>query len=158
MITIEIKGLDDLQKRLGRSIEPELQQFTLAIASELQGEIAPYPPATEANRPVSRWVSKGRNQWYERGFGSRWIRKNGTFGARKSSQMMGRQWAVNKHGRFGARVGNQASYALYLHNYAEQVPWAKARHWKTDKQAAEAVVRGGAIQRLWQQMVRKWWG
>ncbi len=65
--TIRVEGLAEVKKTLGVNFKPAMRQATKAIALEVQGTIAPYPPATIANSPENP-----RLRWYERGYGPRW--------------------------------------------------------------------------------------
>lgn len=139
---IRIVGLREVQRTLGADITPAIKAATKAIALEVQGEIAPYPPATIANSP-----SNPKRRWYERGFGPKWVLKNGAVHGRKTSETLGRRWAVKQRG-VGAVVGNPASYADVVHDADKQARFHGQRGWVTDKEALMRVIRSGAIQRI----------
>ncbi len=140
---IHISGLAEAQRLLGIDFDPALKAATQAIALEVQGRIAPYPPATEANSP-----GNATGKWYERGYGPRWLRKDGSVGGRKTSEMLGRRWAIRAVGRIGHLIGNAASYARFVHSADEQT-MVHARHlWVTDRGVIEAVVRDGTVRRV----------
>jgi hypothetical protein len=139
--TVRIVGLDKLQKRLGTSFKPAMRGATKAIALEIQGKIAPYPRSTIANSP-------GQRRWYERGFGPRWRRQDGTVGGRKTSETLGRRWGVEREGSIGAVVGNIASYSPYVHDHDKRARFHKRRGWVSDREAVEKVERAGTIPRI----------
>ncbi len=140
---ITITGLKEAQRLLGTNFKPALQAATKAIALQVQGEIAPYPPATGGNSP-----SNPTGRWYERGYGPRWRRKDGSVGGRKTSQMLGRQWGIRASGAWGQIVGNRATYAPYVHAEGQQARVHRAHRWVTDRQAAISTVQSGAVKRI----------
>lgn len=139
---IRIEGLKEARALLGADFEGAIAAATQAIALDVQGRIAPYPPATEANSPGN---PSGR--WYERGYGPRWLRKDGGTGGRKTSQMLGRRWLNRKAGRMSQVVANSATYARWIHAAEDQARWASARGWVTDKTAVEEAIRSGMVRR-----------
>lgn len=161
MIGIRIEGMDQLQRKLSRDITPELRDLTRGVALDLQGRIAPYPPATQANWPVYNLGPHRKpsnyGRWYQRGFGPRWSRKDGSVGGSKTSEMMNRQWAIRQTGRYGQIVGNRASYANWVHAEADQAAFHKARGWVTDRMAIQRTIAAGTIGKLWSQMMRRLW-
>jgi hypothetical protein len=139
--TIRIEGLDRALALLNPQIEPALQAATKAIALEVQNVIAPYPPATAAN-------DSGQARWYERGFGSRWRRKDGSIGGSKTSEMLNRSWAIRAVGRWGASVGSRASYAPFVHSKDRQARALQRIGWKTDEAAISQVLASGVVRRI----------
>lgn len=106
-----------------------------AAAEDVKGTVARYPPATEANAPRG-WRPGGNNRWYERGFGPRWVRKDGSVGGRQTSQTLGRRWTT-RVGDTWALIGNAASYAPYVHDADRQAWFHKRRGWPTIQDAGE---------------------
>jgi len=141
--TVRLVGLEELQRKLGRDFKPAMRGASKAIAAEIQGEIAPYPPATSANRPAGPG-----SRWYERGFGPRWTRKDGSTGGRKTSETLGRRWGIKSHGSIGAVLGNIASYAPYVHDHEKRAKFHERRGWVSDREAIEDVERAGTIKRI----------
>jgi len=134
---MEVERLDELLDALEQS--PELAEQYLRLAMQLsllaiEGRVSVYPPATEANRPRP-FVSGGGsdNRWYERGYGPRWARKDGTVGGRKTSRFLGRQWItqvnVVEEGIEGV-MGNSTPYAEYVQG-REQARFHARRGWLT---------------------------
>ncbi len=146
--TVRIVGLDDLQRRLGADFKPAMRGATRAIALEIQGEIAPYPPSTEANRPRSSLATRRALPWYERGYGTRWHRRDGTVGGRKTSETLGRRWGIKRSGGTGAVLGNIASYSPYVHSHDKRAKFHKRRGWVSDEEAIKDVERAGTIERI----------
>ena len=90
--SITIEGIDEITRKL---IEvgkiTVLSRAVKAGALHMKGAIARYPPSTDANRPrqygsfFSIKSRKANNTWYQRGYGPRWVRKDGSVGGRASS-------------------------------------------------------------------------
>jgi hypothetical protein len=140
-LRLRITGHEAIERRLGRSLAPALSAAAIAIAHQVQSEVAPYPRATIANSP-----SNPTGRWYERGYGTRRRTRSGIRG-RKTSEMLGRAWSVARRGA-GAVLKNRASYSAFLHDYKKQVGWAGTRGWITDKSAMQEVIRSGAARRI----------
>lgn len=132
MADVKLKRLDPLLKKLARigkleGAAPAIQ----AAGLHIKGAIAEYPPASEANSPSNQ-------RWYERGYGSRWRRKDGTIGGRATSETLGRRWTVESEANgLRAVVGNNASYGPYVQSAERQARFHSARGWKTDAQVIE---------------------
>lgn len=139
---IRIVGLGAVQRKLNIDLKPALSAATKAIALEIQGEIAPYPPSTIANSP-----SNPTGRWYERGYGPKWRVKSGAVHGRATSQTLGRRWAVKQRG-LGAVLGNSATYSPFVHDKNKQARFHGARGWVTDATAIENVIRSGAARRI----------
>ncbi len=140
---ITITGLDSVRRLLGTDYGPAIASATQAIALQVQGEIAPYPPATEANSPGNE-----AGKWDERGYGSHWRRKDGSVGGSKTSQMLGRQWLIRAQGRTGQAVVNRATYANFVHAAADQARFHARRGWVTDLTAVQRTIASGVARRI----------
>lgn len=127
-------------------LQPALNEAAMAIAARLHGVIAPYPPSSEANQ-ARGWTRGGRNSWYERGFGAKWVTKNGGVHGKQTSQTLGRSWQIRATGT-GAVVGTGASYAPFVQHDGQQAAFHAKRGWITDKQAVEQVMASGAIPKI----------
>ena len=148
MLSITVLNADQVQRILGRDLTTDLAAMTKAVAAVIQDRLAPYPPATEANSPKTGWIKGGPNYWYERGYGPRWIRKDGSYNSAKTSEMMNRQWTIEPTASTSHILGNRATYARWLHSSEEQVTWAGPRGWVTDRKAVEQTVASGDIERI----------
>jgi hypothetical protein len=150
-VTIEIEGLERLQGKLqtlesGRYLKSVLQ----AAALDIKGYMAWYPPSTAANSPFAR-------RWYERGYGPRWYRKDGSINGYQTSEMLDRKWAAARPRvsakKLEAKVGVKVSYAPYVQSEEKQAWFHRARGWRTDEDAVEQ--RGPHVIRLVQRAVRR---
>ncbi len=135
-VTIQIEGLDAVVNKINTIEQFQgLETAMLAVGTHVKGKIDKYPQSTEANEPRS-FVSGGKNSWYERGYGPRWARKDGSVGGRKTSKDMGRQWGV-KASHAQVIIGNNVAYAPFVHDEDEQASFHKRRGWKTIQQVAK---------------------
>jgi hypothetical protein len=151
MARIEIRGLDVLVKRLGAGIEPALAAATLAIGEEIRDKIATYPGP--AHSPVI-WSSERQRRYYfarrrREGLDLRYIRQTD-----KWSQRLVQGWVVQRRGRFGAVVGNKATYAPWVQDADRQTRQHKASRWQTDKEAVGAVIKSGVVEKILEQAIR----
>lgn len=135
MTTVHVEGLDHLIRKLD-----DLQSLHAAIyalraaASHIRGKVNVYPPTTIANSP-----GNPSGKWYERGYGSRWIRKRaGGVGGSKTSEMLGRRWTTaQRMGGLQQVIGNNVSYGKYVQSRADQAGFHKARGWKAIEDVVE---------------------
>jgi hypothetical protein len=151
-LRVSINELDS--RRIARKLNDIANQEYLVGAmqaglSHLKSGVAEYPPATDANQPYQR-------RWYERNWGGKWMRADGSVGGRKSSEMLGKSWAtrVENRGRRGV-LGTKVSYAPFVQDKTRQASFHARRGWKTVQdvlhERGERVVEGiqKAIERLW---------
>lgn len=128
-MNIDITGIEPLMAKLEQLRGLTwLKGVMTAALSDLKDWIAEYPPESDANIPYQR-------RWYQRGYGSKWMRRNGTVGGRATSEQLGQKWTykVDDDGHGGV-VGNNASYAKWVQG-PEQNRWHTRRGWRTTTQA-----------------------
>ena len=131
--TIKVEGAKELLRKLARLSRMQPAKKAVAAGTlHLAGVIAVYPMQTIANAP------RPRGKWYERGYGTRWMRRDGSKGGRKTSEMLGRKWSVKtRRGGLQGIVGNSASYAPFVQSAAKQASFHGKRGWLTDEKAKE---------------------
>ena len=129
-LVLEIRGIDELDRQLGK-VEAALRLGPIlrAAALSIKNEVARYPPSTLANSPLAR-------TWYERGFGPRWMRRDGSIGGSRTSETLGRRWTTRVSSR-EARIGNNASYAPFVQGRDQQAAFHARRGWKTLEDVGE---------------------
>lgn len=136
MPDIEIKGMREALDKLDRATsDAVISRIMWAGVVHIEGKVKPYPPSSAANSPKA-WTSGGNNRWYERGYGSKWVRKDGSVRGRQSSEMHGRSWTVRVRRHMGV-VGNDTTYGRYLQDEAKQARFHRARNWKTIQDVVE---------------------
>jgi len=131
-IAIEVKGLKELQRKLGdmQGVKA-FRSVLLVMGKKVEHYLAQYPSASEANRPRS-WTPGEDNSWYERGYGSRWVRKDGGIGGASTSETLGKRWTTKaRKGADEVVVGNNASYGPYVQDKEYQPAYHARRGWRT---------------------------
>lgn len=126
-LNVHVDGIERVQAKLGRAEASHWMRGVMDAATlDLKDYIAKYPKSTIANDPRAR-------TWYERGYGPKWRRRDGSIGGSKTSETLGRRWTtrVEDSGRRGI-VGNNASYAPFVQAEEQQASFHKARGWRTD--------------------------
>ena len=132
-VSVEVKGLDELERKIGglatlRTVRVGLK----AGAVHVKGKADDYPPSTIANSPGN---PKGR--WYERGYGPRWMTRQGVHG-RKTSQTLGRKWTMaERNNGMTFIIGNNVTYGPYVQDREKQAWFHRQRGWRTVQDVAE---------------------
>jgi len=138
---VRLEGLDELLSKLDAAQRRDvLRSVVGVVAVRAKRMLARYPPSSEANNPANK-------RWYERGYGSRYRRNDGRVTGRRTSQTLGRKWAVQMTSATRAVVGNNAAYARYVQgNRQEQAKIHKRRGWvNTGDVAGDKKLRDLAI-------------
>lgn len=144
-LKVSLEGLDKVLQYLDTQRYRRAVRLGLEIlGAEVHNLIATYPPATIANSPAN---PTGR--WYQRGYGPRWRRKDGSVGGRKTSQQLGQSWTT-KVSNWQAVVGTKATYAPFVQSAEDQAAFHKARGWKTDQDVLQEVVVTGKARRAFE--------
>jgi len=137
-VTIQIEGIDAVIDKIDSLQRLEQAgQLMLAIGTHVKGKVDKYPASTEANSP-REYTTGGRNTWYQRGYGPKWARKDGSVGGRKTSETLGRRWTVQMRdaGR-SVVIGNNVSYGPYVQDEENQADFHKRNGWPTIQQVAK---------------------
>jgi len=127
----QIKGDKELQNKLRKLanldfLRPEIH----AVSKHVAGKIAKYPNKTSANRP------NAQGRWYERGWGSRYQRKDGTIGGQQTSEDLGPSWKGKAISNTRGVIGNDASYAQWVQG-PDQSDTFERIGWKTTDTVVE---------------------
>ena len=107
-----------------------LRGHVQAGAEHIAGKMKKYPDSTAANLP------NAQGRWYERGWGSRWRRKDGSIGGRQTSEDLGLSWKSKALSNTRAQAGNDASYAPHVQG-PNQSRVMQEIGWKTTDMIAE---------------------
>jgi len=152
---VEVQGLKELQKLLNS--EQAIKNAKLALKSSglhVKSVLNKYPSLNEANYSrgfntvYSVRTHKPMNTWYERGFGPKRVRKDGSVTGRKTSEMLGRSvhaqdenqtsWKMKQSNQgLTQTIGSNASYAAYVMDADHQNRIHGARGWKTVQKVAK---------------------
>ena len=161
-LSVKIQGVEKLHRALGSDLKKAMRTGTHFIGLEIKREVAEYPPQSEANIPrgfgtaYSVKTRKAANSWYQRGYGPRWARRDGTVGGSRTSEMLNRSWRMRKaYSGTGTLLGNKASYAPAVHHWKEQASFHRRRGWVTDRDAVDRVRKSGRMDRIMQQVVHR---
>ena len=122
---VTVVGADKLIAKLTRVGQLNgAMRGLLGATKETQGIIKRYAPASSAN-------SSARKRWYQRGYGPRWRRRDGSVGGKKTSERLGTRWShkIDRANLTGT-ISNNASYAEYVQG-VRQARFHRRRGWQT---------------------------
>ena len=123
-MTTRIVGDKELARKIRRL--SDLSFLRVAVwsgAAHITKKLSEYPSSTDANSPANR-------RWYERGWGTRYRRKDGSWGGQQTSEDLGPSWVSVSDTATRAHVGNDASYAKWVQG-PQQSAIMKKIGWKT---------------------------
>jgi len=147
-LTVKIEGLKQLERKLGRGNLQRAAAAALRRFSEhVKTRAIPYPPEGSYNRP-----GPYPHRWYQRHFGPRWARIDGSVGGRNTSERLQQQWLSQSRGRWAAVVRNRASYSGYV--MGEEQTHVHAGHgWKRIDEIAQK--EAAVWHRIFEQEIRR---
>jgi hypothetical protein len=143
-IGVSIKGMKDLETRLGRLKPPSkaYQAGVLAVAKEFAKEAKKYPPQ---NRPSRKSVygktfqSDAQRKYFF------WAKKKGIIKVPyKRTGTLRRGWQVEKFGSDDAIVYNEVEYGEYVMQRQTQSKYMAAVPWKTQEEIMDRLARDKA--------------
>jgi hypothetical protein len=122
----------ELLKRITDAIDNPKTRNRLLIRAvlELKDLAAGYPVAGKWNRAPG---TRGDNVWYQRGFGTRWLKQDGTYGGNNTSKNLQQSWRteVQKRDEFSASAFTEVNYAPFLLDPEKRVRWAERHGWQS---------------------------
>ena len=97
---------------------------------ELKDLAAAYPVAGAWNKAPG---TRGDNRWYQRQFGARWKRADGTLGGINNSQRLQKSWQteIQRKDEFTASAFTAVTYAPFLLDDTRRVHWAAGHGWQS---------------------------
>ena len=150
MITIKIEGLEELHKRLNPTRFAEASKIAIGkAATEVVIAAKPYPTEGPWNQP-----GPYPKRWYQRMYGARWARKDGSVGGSQTSEKMQQKWVTQVVDSFTAIVRNLASYAPWVKG-KEQAGFHADHGWTKLQDDADGLVRDGTIVGIFKTEVEK---
>lgn len=130
-ISIDTRELAKIAESL--DIMPAFKSGMYAAGIYLKGVISEYPASSVANQSKPY---PGR--WYQRGYGTRYIKKSGGMGGKKTSETLGKRWTVKKsNAGMTVTVGNNTSYGKWVQGHTKQTKFHNARGWLTTGDVVE---------------------
>jgi hypothetical protein len=125
---------EQFQKIVDAILDPEKRRkIIIRAAAELHDIASGYPVEGAWNKAPG---TKGNGVWYQRNFGTRYTRKDGTTGGRNTSQQLQKNWHIERQGE-SASVWTAVTYAPFLLDANRRVSWAAGHGWLTTDQIAE---------------------
>jgi hypothetical protein len=143
-MTVQIKGLDELDRKMRRLAGSKIADETLKVyAKAVEEDVKPYPPESEANQPPT--------PYYKRGTGTITAK-----GVRKTSEDMMRKWSVNASSS-KVSLENRASYSAWVQGREEdqQVGYHRQRGWKSAQKRAEEML--DRVQGIFNTLFKREW-
>jgi hypothetical protein len=129
-ISINLQDIERIARKL--DLLPAFVAGVQAGGVHVKSVIDVYPPSTDANSP-----GPYPKRWYERGYGPKWALKAGGVHGRKSSETLGRRWTIVAYNDgLSCKVGNNATYARFVHDLDRQPFFHAARGWKVIQDVA----------------------
>ena len=121
----QIIGDKELQAKLRRISDLRFLRPVIDVqVNHIKGKISkPYPAETAANSPANR-------RWYERGFGTKYRRRDGSITGRQTSEDLGPSWTGKATSDTRGIIGTDASYAKWVQG-PQQSAIMKKIGWKT---------------------------
>ena len=149
-ISIEVKGLEQLVRKLGAGAVPIIRALTRAVGEEIKAEIARYPGPVKLPFKLASRKQRAYVLAHRRGLGP-YVRNSDPF-----SQRLGPSWATEERGAVDAVLGTRVTYAPWVVSAQHQQPGHKATGWITDEEAGRKVEQSGVAERLLEDITSKW--
>lgn len=146
MVTLQIKGLDELIRICGTDLGPTFRAILHGVGELVRNEVARAPGPV--HKPIN-WASDKQRRFY---FASR--RSGKTFMGpwkRESdpqSQRLIASWTVHTDDDYHVTVGNKTTYGPWVQGWFDQQLMHKQTGWVTDDQAVKLVEGSGDIERI----------
>lgn len=131
-------SLKELEKSIKAVIDDKDARRRVLIRAvlELKDRAATEPDLGKWNNPPG---TRGDNVWYQRRWGTRWIKKDKTLGGRNNSQDFQMSWQteVQRADTFTASAFTEVTYAPGLLDNVNRFEWAGEHGWKTLDEIAD---------------------
>lgn len=155
--TINIEGVDEVRRYLGRSFNPAIQAMTLGVGEHVRDEIATYPGPVK--KPIE-WASERQRRYYfamrnaavkTYGMDFEYTRLSDHF-----SQRLRDSWTTDQLGLHDAVVTSRATYAYWVQSAEGQQPFHRNTGWITDVEAVDNVESSGAVEQVISDVLSAW--
>ncbi len=129
------KVIDDPQARRRVLLRGVLEVKDLASAYPVEGEYNKPGHTRRVRIPTKQGLeTRFISGWYQRGYGSRWLRNDGSYGGNNTSQRLQQSWQteVQRTSEFTASAFTDVTYAPYLLDEEKpRVRWAESHGWQS---------------------------
>ena len=150
-LTINDKEMRDLTDAFATlDMGPVIERVVPLAAKMVQSRMAVYPPETDANKP-----GPYPKKWYQRHFGPRYTKKDGSIGGQDTSERLQKAWRTDLVKPAEAHVftkspqtGGEVSYVEHVQSYENQTNVHKEHGWQTDRAVAEKVEKSPALDKV----------
>lgn len=124
-----IKWIKDLASK------DELRKILTRATLEVADRARAYPP----EGPWNFAPGVGKYGWYQRHFGPRRLRKDGSTWGKNTSQKLQKSWKtdIQREDIYSARVYTKVTYAPFLMDAKRRAHWAKSHGWQTTQEIAD---------------------
>ncbi len=130
---ISVQGIETLAETLRRMPQAAARALR-RLGEAVKLEAAGYPPEGPWNQPGPYPA-----RWYQRHFGPRWARRDGSIGGQNTSQNLQASWRVIERDAWSVVVGTPVSYAGYVVG-EEQARFHADHGWRKLSDVAREVV------------------
>jgi len=138
---VRIEGAEQLDNLFDAAqLAASIQRVLGRVGQHVKVKMAVYPPQGEWKTP-----KQFPGRWYQRGFGPRWARKDGSIGGANTSENLQHQWKVQLAPRT-VTIENEVSYAAYVQDADEQADFHKAHGWQTDQDVIDELERNRYVE------------
>ncbi len=127
-------SVNEIRKWLDKVInDPESRRRVLLRAAlEISDNRYLYPAPGPWNFEPGNPNNKRKGVWYQRNVGTRYRKKDDTFGGINNSERLQKSWSKEiSSDIYSISVFTDVTYAPYLFDPAIRVNWAKSHGWKT---------------------------
>ncbi len=134
--SVKVEGLEKIQRMLNSADAKASLIVGLEFGMKQLRQEMRYPPTSEANYPQTTATPGSRGgatttRWYQRGFGTKYMRKDGSIGGRRTSEPLKDKWGQKlfRGSHIKGVVFNKAAYSPYTHGN-RQPAFHGRRGWK----------------------------
>lgn len=131
-------SLKEIETRIQKVIDDQDARRRVLIQAvvELKERAMAEPDLGKWNNPPG---TNNNNIWYQRRWGTRWLKKDKTFGGRNNSQDFRNSWQteVQRADTFTASTFTEVTYAPGLLDNENRFSWAGEHGWRTLDEIAD---------------------
>jgi len=143
IVRLHVEGLGQFAALTSAAVQRAARRAVDQVAQIVQDKMAVYPPEGDYNRP-----GPYPKRWYQRHWGPRWARADGTVGGRNTSQMLQKHWRNQWIAPLTRKVFNTVTYAPYVQAAEHQTTTHRRHGWQTDEDVANELERGIEVDQI----------